>query len=74
MEEFFQNKKLVRFVVFSTFFLVLLVGTIFTVDQREQALVLQFGEPVRLIKSPGLKFKLPFLQNVVLLAQPLVGL
>jgi regulator of protease activity HflC (stomatin/prohibitin superfamily) len=30
----------------------------------EQALVLQFGEPIRVEKEPGLKFKLPFVQNV----------
>lgn len=65
MEEFFQNKKLLRIVIFSTLFLMILIGTIFTVDQRQQALVLQFGEPIRLIKTPGLKFKLPFLQNVI---------
>lgn len=32
----------------------------FIVDQREQAVVLQFGEPVRTISEPGLKFKLPW--------------
>ncbi len=65
MDEFFQNKKLLRIVAISTLILVLLISTIFTVDQRQQALVLQFGEPVRLIKSAGLKFKMPFLQNVI---------
>jgi membrane protease subunit HflC len=37
----------------------------FTVDEREQALVLQFGEPRRVVKEPGLHFKLPLLQDVV---------
>jgi len=32
----------------------------FVVDQREQAVVLQFGEPVRTISEPGLKIKLPW--------------
>ncbi|MFD2204050.1 protease modulator HflC [Kiloniella antarctica] len=32
----------------------------FTVDQRKQAIVLQFGEAQRTIKDPGLKFKLPW--------------
>jgi len=36
----------------------------FYVDQRVQALVLQFGEPVKLIKTPGLQFKIPLMQNV----------
>ena len=33
--------------------------------QPEQAIVLQFGEPVRWVKEPGLKFKVPLIQNVV---------
>ena len=37
----------------------------FTVHQTEQALVLQFGEPLRVVHEPGLKFKVPFIQNVV---------
>lgn len=44
--------------------LVLGYSALFTVHQTEQALVLQFGEPIRVIKDPGLDFKLPFLQNV----------
>jgi membrane protease subunit HflC len=39
-------------------------GTLFTVHQASQALVLQFGKPVRVERDPGLKFKLPFVQNV----------
>ena len=38
-------------------------STLFTVHQTSQALVLQFGNPVKVIKAPGLHFKLPFLQN-----------
>ena len=37
----------------------------FTVSEREQALVLQFGEFKRQVKDPGLHFKIPFVQNVV---------
>ncbi|MBC8268590.1 MAG: protease modulator HflC [Rhodospirillaceae bacterium] len=39
-------------------------GTMFTVHQASQALVLQFGNPIRIEREPGLKFKLPFVQNV----------
>lgn len=66
MDEIFQNKKLLRVVIVATAVLLLLFGTLFTIDQRQQALVLQFGEPIRLIKTPGLKFKMPLLQNVIL--------
>jgi len=43
---------------------VLLLSSVFTVRQTEQALILQFGEPKRVITEPGLQFKLPFVQNV----------
>ena len=39
-------------------------SSFFTVDQTQQALVLQFGEPKRLINKPGLNFKIPFVQEV----------
>jgi len=42
-----------------------LYGSLFTVNQTQQALVLQFGEPKRTIQEPGLAFKLPFIQDVV---------
>lgn len=51
-------------------FFVLLAGvfvgmqSVFIVDQREQALLLQLGQPVGDIKEPGLHFKIPFIQNV----------
>ena len=38
----------------------LLAASAFIVDQREQALVLQFGKPKRVIQEPGLYFKLPW--------------
>lgn len=37
---------------------------LFTVDERELAVVLQFGEPVQSYTEPGLKFKMPFIQEV----------
>ncbi len=43
----------------------IMLSAVFIVDQREQALVLQFGEPVRVVKDPGLHFKVPMVQNVV---------
>ncbi len=37
----------------------------FIVDQTEQAIVLQLGKPVRVLREPGLYMKIPFLQNVL---------
>ncbi|MGB1872565.1 MAG: protease modulator HflC [Candidatus Puniceispirillaceae bacterium] len=39
-------------------------SSLFTVNQTQQALVLQFGEPKRTIQEPGLAFKVPFIQDV----------
>ena len=39
--------------------------SIFIVKEVNQAIVLQFGDPKRIILKPGLNFKLPFIQNVV---------
>ena len=43
----------------------LIRGSAYIVYQPEQAIVLQFGEPVRWVKEPGLRFKIPLIQNVV---------
>ena len=45
-------------------FLFGLLSSFFTVNQTQQALVLQFGEPKRLVNKPGLNFKIPFIQEV----------
>ncbi|MDN0081371.1 protease modulator HflC [Crenobacter sp. SG2305] len=38
--------------------------SLFTVDQRQFAIVFQFGEVIDVIKQPGIHFKVPLLQNV----------
>ncbi len=52
----------------------LLLSSLYVVNQTEQAIVLQFGEPVREIKEPGLKMKIPFIQNVVFYDKRLLNL
>lgn len=57
--------------------LFLLANSVFTVSQTESALVLRFGEPVRgrgVIKEPGLHFKAPFIESVVLLDNRILDL
>jgi len=44
---------------------VLLLSSIFVVDERQRALVLQFGQIRQVIQEPGLNFKVPFIQEVV---------
>jgi membrane protease subunit HflC len=43
------------------------VSAFFTVDERQQALVLRFGDPQREVKDPGIHLKMPFVDNVIYL-------
>ena len=58
-----MNKTVLIFFIIALSFLGL--NSLFTMDERQQGLVLQFGEPKRVIQSSGLHFKLPLIQNVV---------
>ena len=57
----------IKYIVIALVALVLITvaQSLYTVQQFEQAIVLQFGEPVRVVKEPGLKIKTPFIQNVI---------
>jgi membrane protease subunit HflC len=45
--------------------LLIAYGSVFTVHQTDQALVVRFGEPRRAITEPGLNFKLPLMDSVI---------
>ncbi len=45
--------------------IILILSATYIVYQSEQAIVFQFGEPIRVVREAGLKFKVPFVQNVV---------
>ena len=40
-------------------------SSLYIVNETQQALVVQFGEPKRTVSEPGLKFKYPFIQDVI---------
>ncbi|NKD85825.1 protease modulator HflC [Haematospirillum jordaniae] len=61
-----NNGKLVLGGMAAFVLLLLVSGALFTVRQTQQAIVLQFGNPVRVIQEPGLHAKIPFAQNVIL--------
>jgi modulator of FtsH protease HflC len=42
-----------------------LAQTAFTIGEREQGMIVQFGNPQRILQEPGLYFKLPVIQNLV---------
>ncbi len=47
---------------------------VFIVQEINQAIVLQFGDPKRIITKPGLNFKIPFIQNVAYLDRRVLNL
>ena len=63
-------------------FLILVLGVVgfviylslFTVKEINQAIVLQFGDPKKVISEPGLQVKIPFIQNVVYLDRRILSL
>jgi membrane protease subunit HflC len=54
--------------------LILAYGSLFTVYQTRQALVVRLGEPVRIITQPGLNFKIPLIDNVILIDKRILDL
>jgi membrane protease subunit HflC len=69
-----MQNKFVVLIVAGLIAVVAVLASVFEVNQTEQAIVLQFGEPVRVIQEAGLKFKLPFIQNVVFYDKRLLNL
>jgi membrane protease subunit HflC len=60
-----MNKRYTSTVIIAIIVVILLLSqSIYTVDQRKYAIKFQFGEIVALEDKPGLKFKIPFIQNV----------
>jgi len=52
--------------------LVAAASSLFTVQQTQQVLITQFGEPKRVIRDPGLHVKIPFIQSVIALDRRLL--
>jgi len=48
--------------------------SLFTVKEINQAIVLQFGDPKKIISKPGLQVKIPFIQNVVFIDRRILSL
>ena len=67
--------KLGKFILPLIFVIGLVVYlSLFTVKEINQAIVLQFGDPKKIITTAGLQFKLPFIQNVVFLDRRILSL
>lgn len=64
----------IKIVIILFLLLFLAINSVYIVYQPEQAIVLQFGEPMRVVQDAGLKFKIPFIQNVVFYDKRLLNL
>ncbi len=53
---------------------VIAYNALFVVQEINQAIVLQFGDPKKIITKPGLNYKIPFIQNVVYLDRRVLNL
>ncbi|WP_341909570.1 protease modulator HflC [Ferrovibrio terrae] len=70
-----MNRSLLTIVVIVLVALGFLVkASLFTVHQAQQALVVQFGDPRRVITEPGLNVKIPLIQDVVYFDKRILGL
>ncbi len=52
----------------------LISSSLFIVDERQKALVLQFGQVKQVVDQPGLGFKIPFIQEVIRYEDRILGL
>jgi len=67
--------KLGKFILLLIFVIGLVVYlSLFTVKEINQAIVLQFGDPKKIITTAGLQYKIPFIQNVVFLDRRILSL
>ena len=57
------NKKF--FIGALVFIIIIVFNALFIVRQTEQTLILQFGDPIRVIQKPGLNIKIPIVQNAI---------
>jgi membrane protease subunit HflC len=67
-----KSNRLVLAIVAGFFGLIIINSALFIIDQTQQAIITQFGKPIREITEPGLKVKLPFVQQVVILDKRLL--
>lgn len=59
-----QNKKTIFWVVVILLILIIVLSSTYIVTETEQVIITQFGKPIgEPVTSPGIKFKLPFIQN-----------
>ena len=69
----FSARNLIIVLIFFVGFLTF-TGAFFIVQEWKQAIVLQFGEPRKVISEPGLNFKIPFIQDAIFFDRRMLNL
>lgn len=59
-----MKDQYIKYIIAGFVLLMIASGTFFQVDQRQRAIVFQFGEAVQVFDEPGLHMKVPIIQNV----------
>lgn len=60
-----MNRNFIYYIAIGLILLTTLANSLYIVDQRQTALILQFGQAVKYETEPGLKVMIPFIQNVI---------
>ena len=60
-----MTRVAIALIVLVVALLIVADASLFTVDQTQQVLITQFGDPVRVITQAGLHMKTPFVQTVI---------
>jgi len=68
-----MTRTTIALIALAIVLLVVADASLFTVDQTQQMLITQFGDPVRVITQPGLHAKKPFIQDVIPFDKRLLG-
>ena len=67
-----MNRRVIVGLVVAVLLLLVLDASQYTVDQTEQVLITEFGQPVRVVSEPGWHAKLPFVETVITLDRRLL--
>lgn len=69
-----MNKRLIIIGVVTLVAVFVAMGSMFTVSETQQAIVVRFGNPKHIVQNPGLHFKVPFIEDVRYLDKRLLNL
>lgn len=69
-----MQRSLLGIVALAVLALIVLSSSIFTVTETKQAVVLRLGKPQRIIRDPGLAFKVPLIENIIFLEKRILDL